>query len=277
MRKTFICLLLFITGVALAACGSTSASEEGKEITIGATAGPYSDQLQEGIIPILEEEGYSIDVVEFNDYIQPNNALNEGEIDANLYQNRNYLNNFNADHGMDLVVPFAVPTAPIALYSERHTSLEDVEAGMKVTLPNDPVNLARSLHMLEDYGWISIHEEADPITASENDIEENHLDLQVEPIDPAQTPRSLGDTDFAFVNGNFALASGLKLEEAVDVEKTSEDFLIYLTVRKEDENEDFVEALRKAYESEKFLKYTNEHLQGYVKPPYQVEVEESTE
>lgn len=277
MKKLLITALLILTALTLAACGGESSTDEGddKSITIGATSGPYADQLKEGIIPLLEEDGYKVKIVEFNDYIQPNNALYEGEIDANLYQNRNYLKNFNEDHGMDLVVPFAVPTAPIALYSERHTSLDEVEEGMKVTLPNDPVNLSRSLHMLQDYGWITISEDADPITASEKDIAENHLNLQVEPIDPAQTPRSLSDTDYAFVNGNFALASGLKLEEAVDVEKTSEDFLIYFTVRKEDENSEFLKAVQKAYESEEFLEYTNENLKGYVKPPYQIELEES--
>ena len=274
MRKTILGALLILAASILIGCGATSASEdEEKNILIGATAGPYSDQLKEGFIPILEEDGYTVKVVEFNDYIQPNNALNEGEIDANLFQNRNYLHNFNEDHGMDLIVPFAVPTAPIALYSEKHTALEDIDDGMKVTLPNDPVNLARSLHMMEDYGWITVDKEVDPITASEKDIEENFYDLVINPIDPAQTPRSLSDTDFAFVNGNFALASGLELEGAVDVEETSEDFLIYLTVRKEDEDAAFLHALREAYESEEFLDYTNENLKGYVKPPYQVELE----
>lgn len=146
---------------------------------------------------------------------------------------------------------------------------------MTITLPNDPVNLARSLHMLEGYGWITIDKNVDPITASEKDILENKYDLNIQPLEPAQTPRSLSDTDFAFVNGNYALASGLKLEEAVDVEKTSEDFLIYLTVRKEDEDSTFVKDLEDAYKSEEFLQYTNEKSKGYVKPPYQLELEES--
>lgn len=272
--KKIILTLTVLCAFILAACGSGSASGE-KELVIGATAGPYSDQLKEGIVPLLEDKGYSVEIVEFNDYIQPNNALNEGEIDANLYQNRNYLLNFNEEHGMDLVPVFAVPTAPIALYSEKHTSLDDVEPGMTITLPNDPVNLARSLHMLEGYGWITIDKNVDPITASEKDILENKYDLNIQPLEPAQTPRSLSDTDFAFVNGNYALASGLKLEEAVDVEKTSEDFLIYLTVRKEDEDSTFVKDLEDAYKSEEFLQYTNEKSKGYVKPPYQLELEES--
>ena len=273
MKKIVSFLVLISTVLILAACGSNATDSENK-IKIGATAGPYSDQLKEGIIPILEEKGYDVEIVEFNDYVQPNNALNERSIDANLYQNRNYLLNFNEEQGMDLVPAFAVPTAPIAFYSEKHDSLDDIENGMTITLPNDPVNLARSLHMLEGYGWITVDKSVDPITASERDIQENKYDLKVKPIEPAQTPRSLSDTDFAFVNGNYALASGLKLEEAVDVEKTSEDFLIYLAVKKEDENSQFLKDLEAAYKSQEFLEYTNENSKGYVKPPYQVELEE---
>src|SRR5690625_1747090 len=148
MRKFIILCIISIGLFALTACDSkeTDASEK-KEIKIGATAGPYSDQLQEGIVPLLEEAGYTVKITEFSDYIQPNKALEEGDIDANLFQNAIYLEQFNEDHGMDLVAPYAVPTAPIALYSEKHDSLDDVGEGMKITLPNDPTNLARSLHM----------------------------------------------------------------------------------------------------------------------------------
>ena len=273
MKKVFRNLLLIaISVLVLAGCGSASADDE-KKIKIGATAGPYSDQLKEGIIPILEKDGFEVEIVEFNDYIQPNNALNEGNIDANLFQNRNYLMNFNESHDMDLVPAYGVPTAPIALYSDQHTALEDVKEGMTVTLPNDPTNLARSLNMMEEYGWITISEDVNPITASEKDVETNKYNLKIQPLDAAQTPRSLGDADFAFVNGNFALASGLKLTEAVDVEKTSEDYLIYLTIRKEDEEKPFAKALKAAYHSDEFYEYTKENAEGYVLPPYQAEKE----
>lgn len=274
MRKVLFVLLISVVVILVAACGDRSqATSDGdkKEINIGATAGPYSDQLKEGIVPLLEDKGYKVTVTEFNDYIQPNRSLDEGAIDANLYQNRNYLKNFNEEHGMDLVASYAVPTAPIALYSERHTSLDDVQEGMKVTLPNDPTNLARSLHMLVDYGWITIDEEADPLIASERDIIDNKYNLEILPLEPAQTPRSLGDSDFAFINGNYALASGLELEDAVDIEETIEDYLIYITVRNGEEDEPWAIDLKEAYYSEEFLEYTNEHAKGYVKPPYQLD------
>lgn len=273
MKKGLFTLLLIGFMIILAGCTSTSTNDE-KKLVLGATAGPYSDQLKEGIVPLLEEKGYKVDIVEFNDYIQPNIALNEGEIDANLYQNRNYLKNFNEENGMDLVPVFAVPTAPMALYSDKHTSLNDIDKGMTITLPNDPTNLARALHIAEHYGWISIDQSVNPLTASEKDILENKFDLNFKPIEAAQTPRSLSDADYAFINGNFAIDSGLQLEEAVDLERTQEDFLIYLTVRKEDKNSTFVKDLEEAYKSKEFLHYTNENSKGYVKPPYQHEMEE---
>lgn len=274
MRKfVYGFFIIFVVSMMSACNGSSKADSKGdqKVLTIGATAGPYSDQLKEGIVPLLEEKGYTVKITEFNDYIQPNRALDEGSIDANLYQNRNYLKNFNEEHEMDLVASYAVPTAPIALYSKRHTSLEDIEEGMKITLPNDPTNLARSLHMLVDYGWITIDEEADPLIASERDIVDNFYNLDIVPLEAAQTPRSLEDSDFAFVNGNYALASGLKLEEAVDIEKTSEDYLIYVTVRNGEEDEEWAKDLKEAYYSDEFLEYTNKHAKGYVKPPYQLD------
>ncbi|GIN92603.1 MetQ/NlpA family ABC transporter substrate-binding protein [Siminovitchia terrae] len=274
MKKTLLYITLLFSLFVLGACGSDSAtSEEKKEIVIGATAGPYSDQLKDGIIPILEKDGYEVRIVEFNDYIQPNISLNEGEIDANLYQNSIYLKQFNKDHNMDLVASYAVPTAPIALYSEKHKSLDDIKEGSTITMPNDPTNLARSLNMLVSFGLIEVDEDADPTIVSEKDIVKNKLNLKIKPIDPAQTPRSLGDTDFAFINGNYALASGLKLDEAVEIEKTPEGYLIYVTVRKEDEDKPFAKALEKAYKSDEFLEYTNKNAKGYVKPPYQVEKE----
>lgn len=276
--KKILSFALFISLIVLAACGSGDADDGGgsgdsKTIHVGATSGPFSDMLTEGIAPIVEEDGYKLEVTEFHDYIQPNNALDEGDIDANLYQNSIYLEQFNEDHGMDLVAPYAVPTAPIALYSEKHDSLDDLEEGMKITLPNDPTNLARSLHILQDEGYIEIDETVKQTIASENDITKNDLNLDIQPMEAAQTVRSLGDADFAFVNGNFALAAGLEFSEAVVVEDTPEEFLIYLTVRAGEEDEDFAQALEEAFKSDEFYEYTKESLDGFVLPPYQLERE----
>ncbi|HZW69064.1 MAG TPA: MetQ/NlpA family ABC transporter substrate-binding protein [Pseudogracilibacillus sp.] len=273
--KRLIGFVLFVCLVSVtAACGAGAAGGDSKEtIKIGATAGPYSDQLKEGIAPILEEQGYKLEVVEFNDYIQPNNALDEGSIDANLYQNIIYLEQFNIDHGIDLVGDYAVPSAPIALYSNKFDSLDDIEEGAKITLPNDPTNLARSLHMLVDAGLIEIDETVKQTIASEKDITENKLNLEILPIEAAQTVRSLDDADFAFVNGNFAISAGLDFLEAVDIEQTPEEYLIYIAFRSGDEDGEIAQVLKDAFHSDEFYEYTQENLQGFVLPPYQLERE----
>lgn len=269
MKRIFLITLTLFSLVILIACGSSKASNELQPIKIGATAGPYSDQINDSIKGLLEKSGYQVEVIEFNDYIQPNKSLDEGDINVNVFQNQLYLDKFNEEHEMDLVSILAVPTAPIGLYSEKLSDIAELEENMKITLPNDPVNLARSLLMMEEFGWIKFADEIDPIRASENDIVENKYNLEIVPLEAAQLPRSLNDTDFAFVNGNFALSSGLKLEDAVELEETPDYYLNYVVVRKEDEDSALAEALKKAYQSEEFLQYTDKELPGFVKPAYQ--------
>lgn len=269
MRKTLFGLLMFSAIIVLAACSSSEASDDKKELKIGATAGPYADQLKESIIPILEEEGYKIKLVEYNDYIQPNRALQEGSIDANVFQTSVYLEAFNKEHKTDLAVGHPVPTAPIGLYSEKHKDISDVKEGMKLTLSSDPVSMARALQMLDRFGWITLAGEIDQSRASEKDIVTNKYNLDIVTMDGAQLPRSLDDTDFAFINGNFVIASGLNLEDAVLLEDTPPEFMNNIAYHKDNLDEPFVEALKNAYHSDAFLQYTNENNGGFTKPDYQ--------
>ena len=271
MRRAIFSFLILFTLLTLAACSSGEASGDKKELKIGATSGPYADQLKESIIPLLEKDGYKVKLVEFNDYIQPNRALQEGSIDANVFQTSVYLESFNKEHNADLAVGHAVPTAPIGLYSEKHKDVSDVTEGMRLTLSNDPVSTARALQMLERLGWITLAGEIDQSRASEKDIVENKYNLEIKAMDGAQLPRSLGDTDFAFINGNFAIASGLNLHEAVLIEDTPPEFMNNVAYHKDNLDEAFAEAIKKAYHSEEFLQYTNENNAEFTKPDYQNE------
>src|SRR5690625_3946877 len=221
MRKVTLLILMVLVCVCVMGCGTNKTVEESKNIKIGATAGPYSDQINGSIKEILENSGYHVEIIEFNDYVQPNKSLNEGDIDANVYQNQLYLDNFNEEHDMDLVSILAVPTAPIGLYSENVTEISEIKDNMKVTLPNDPVNMARALLMMEEFGWITFDETIDPNLASDKDIVENYYDLDIVPLEAAQVPHSLDDVDLEFINVNVALSSGLTLEERSE-EHTSE-------------------------------------------------------
>ena len=271
MKKALFPLLALFTLFILAACTSSEANGDKKELKIGATSGPYADQLKESIIPLLEKDGYKVKLVEFNDYIQPNRALQEGSIDANVFQTSVYLESFNKEHKSDLAVGLTVPTAPIGLYSEKHEDVSDVKEGMRLTLSNDPVSTARALQMLERLGWITLTGEIDQSRASEKDIVDNKYNLEIVAMDGAQLPRSLGDTDFAFINGNFAIASGLNLQDAVLIEDTPPEFMNNVAYHKDNLDEAFAEAIKKAYHSEEFLQYTNENNAEFTKPDYQNE------
>lgn len=265
-----VCLILFIGLVACSKSSSNASDAEKKTIKIGATAGPYSDQVTEGIKPILERKGYKVEVIEFNDYIQPNLSLDQGSIDANVFQNELYLNNFAASRNLDIVESIKVPTAPIGIYSNKHKSINEVKDGSTVATSNDPVNQARALSMLVDLGWITLKEGTDPTKASEKDIAEYKINIEIKPLEPAQIPRALQDVDFGFINGNFAISSGLKLTEAVFLENTPPYYLIGVTVRGEDIDSPFSKDIIEAYQSEEFRKLNeeNEKYQGYVWPEW---------
>jgi len=254
----------------------TAHAKDPKELVIGTSAGPYADQIRFGIKPILEKQGYKIKLVEFNDYVQPNFALAEGALDANVFQHIVYLTRFAEQHKLALSELVKIPTAPIAIYSHKHTSLDAVRPGSTVALPNDPTNQARALVMLDQLGWVKLKPGIDPIKASEKDIAQNVRQVKLLPLEAAQLPRSLQDADFAFVNGNFALASGLKLRDALRTETISPSYANLVAVRTADKDKPFARDIAAAYRSREFLEVTNRLFADYAKTDYQLALEKST-
>jgi D-methionine transport system substrate-binding protein len=240
------------------------------DIVIGTTAGPYADQVKLGIKPVLEKMGYQVKVVEFSDYVQPNFALAEGSLDANVFQHIVYLRQFASEHKLAITDLITVPTAPIAIYSRRHKALGEVREGNTVAMPNDPTNQARALVLLDQLGWIKLRDRVDPLRASERDIAVNVKKLKLVALEAAQLPRSLQDTDYSFVNGNYALASGLKLTDALVTEKISPNYINLVAVRTADKDKLFARDLAAAYRSQAFLDYTNRYLAGYARTDYQL-------
>ena len=260
---------IVLTALTLALTASFAHAKDPKDITIGTSAGPYADQIKLGIKPILEKQGYKVKLVEFNDYIQPNFALAEGSLDANVFQHIVYLKKFAAEHKLALTDLITIPTAPIAIYSKKHKSLDEVKEGTTVGLPNDPTNQARALVLLDQLGWIKLRASFDPVRASEKDIAVNTKKIKLLPLEAAQLPRSLGDTDYSFINGNYALASGLKLTDALVAEKISPNYINLVAIRTADKDKQFARDLAAAYRSREFLDITNKHFAGYSKPDYQ--------
>jgi len=264
-------LTTMLAALALALGANTPAhAKDPKEIVIGTSAGPYADQIKLGIKPLLEKKGYKVKLVEFNDYIQPNFALAEGSLDANVFQHIVYLNKFATENKLPITELVKVPTAPIAIYSKRHKTLADVKEGTTVALPNDPTNQARALVLLDQLGWIKLRDKYDPVRASERDIAANLKKIKLIPLEAAQLPRSLQDTDYSFVNGNYALASGLKLKDALKTEKISDNYVNLVAVRTADKDKPFAKDIAAAYRSREFLDITNKHFADYSRTDYQL-------
>ncbi len=243
-------------------------AQEKKTLVIGATAGSNFDQLKLGIKPVLEKKGYTVKLVEFNDYVQPNLALAQGSLDANLFQHIIYLKKFSADKGLNLTDITRAPIAPLGLYSKKRKSLADVKDGDRVTLPNDPSNLARALVFLEQNKLIKVKAGVDPLKATEKDVAENPRKLVLTPIEAAQLPRTLDDAEFALINGNFAISSGLKLTEAVALEKTPDHYLNVVAVKTEDKDKPWAKDIAGAFHTSEYRAALDKHFAGYARPAF---------
>jgi D-methionine transport system substrate-binding protein len=243
-------------------------AQEKKTLILGATAGSNFDQLKLGIKPVLEKKGYTVKLVEFNDYVQPNLALAQGSLDANLFQHIIYLKKFSADKGLNLVDITKAPIAPLGLYSRKRKSLADLKDGDRITLPNDPSNLARALVFLEANKLIKVKAGLDPLKVTEKDVAENPHKLVLTPIEAAQLPRTLDDAEFALINGNFAISSGLKLTEAVVLEKTPDHYLNVVAVKTEDKDKPWAKDIVAAFRTPEYRAILDKHFAGYARPAY---------
>lgn len=272
MKKWFTAFILLVVVATLAACGNDgseeSAGTESKEIIFGATSGPYSDMVTKAIQPGLEKLGYQVEVREFSDYIQPNNALNNGDIQANLFQHTIYLENFKKENKMDLTALLVVPTAPMGIYSNQYKTLEDIEEGATIAIPNDPTNAARAFNTLQDEGLIVVAEDADPLTVSEKDIVENSKQLKFQPLESGQLPRAVDSADLAAVPGNFALAAGMDLLSALALENMLDPYRNVVAIKADDEDTQLAKDIKSVVESEEFEKIIDEQFAGFGKPEW---------
>ncbi|EPY12280.1 MULTISPECIES: MetQ/NlpA family ABC transporter substrate-binding protein [Paenibacillus] len=276
MKKTALILSLILAIGLLAGCGSKDAStgsgdakqEESKAIKIGATAGPYSDMITKAIKPILEKKGYSIELVEFGDYVQPNLALSNGDLNANLFQHKIYMENFAKENKIELSELISVPTAPMGIYSSKFKSLDEVADGSTVAIANDPTNLARTLGLLQDAGLITVNKDIDPLRVSEKDVKDNPKHLVLQPIEAAQLPRAVDSADLSLVPGNFALAAKMNLLDALKLENMPDDYRNRVVVNTADLDKQFAKDLKEAVESAEFEKTIDEQFKGFGKPEW---------
>lgn len=268
--KTISLGLVTVLSVAiLAGCGGAGANDE-KVIKVGATPSPHAEILKV-IEDAVEAKGYTLKIVEYNDYVLPNTATDEGELDANFFQHGLYLENFNSKKGTKLVSVADVHFEPLGVYSTSVSNISELKDGATIAVPNDATNEARALLLLEANGLITLKKGAG-VNATVKDIESNPLNLKIEEIEAAQLARSLQDVDAAVINGNYAISGGLKVKDAIAVEESTsiaaETYANVLVVKEGHENDEKIKVLIDALLSEEVKNFIEENYGGAVVPVF---------
>lgn len=259
------------SGTNSAAPSDNGGSGETVTLKIGATPAPHSEILEQ-VKPILAEQGINLDIVVYNDYNTPNDAVEDGSLDANYFQHITYMNNYNEANGTHLVSVAAVHYEPFGLYAGKTASIADLADGAQVAVPNDATNEARALLLLQQEGLIKLADGAG-ITATTKDIVENPKNLKITELEAANIPNALADVDVACINGNYAQAAGLSVDkDALAVEATdslaAETYANVLVVKDGNQNSDKIKALAKALTSESVRTYINNTYNGAVVPVF---------
>jgi D-methionine transport system substrate-binding protein len=252
--------------------GSTQTSQaktkEPITLTIGASAVPHAEIL-EAAKPLLKEKGIDLKIKQFDDYVLPNTALEDKQLDANFFQHVPYLNSFNKDHGTHLVPAFPVHFEPLGLYGGKQKTLDNVPNGAVVAVPNDPSNEARALLLMQSKGLIKLPENAD-LKVTPKDIKENQHKIVIKELDAGFIARSLTDVDYAVINGNYALQAGLKSKDALALEDknslAAKTFANMVVVRAGDEKKEAILALKEVLGSEKIKQFIESKYNGSVVP-----------
>ena len=258
-----------VVALGLTACNEkeTKKVEETKSevkntiIKIGATPVPHVEIL-EAVKPLLKAKGYDLEIVEFTDYVTPNIAVNEGELDANFFQHLPYLEEFNKNKNTDLIKTVNVHLEPMGLYSHKIKALGELEDGATIAVPNDPTNESRALDILVKEGLLTF-KDVDFKTVV--DIIENPKNLKIKELDAPQLPRVLDEVDAAIINTNYALSANLNpLKDAIIIESKDSPYANIVVVKKGNENKDSIKALNEAINSEEIRTFIKEKYQGSI-------------
>ncbi len=267
-----------LASVALVGCGasgsssssassaSSAASSADTTIKVGASVTPHAEILDQ-VKDTLAQEGYQLEVVEYNDYVLPNTALESGELDANYFQHITYLNDFNEENGTHLTDVASIHFEPFGLYAGKSASIEELPDGATIAVPNDTTNEARALLLLEQEGLITLNPDAG-LSATVVDIVDNPKNLNIQEVEAAQLARVLPDVNLAAINGNYALEAGLKVSDAIATESSESDaakaYANVLVVKEGTENEPKIQALIDALESDTVKDFIEQNYDGAV-------------
>lgn len=280
MKKIFTLLMTLVLAVAITGCGGgkqPASSGSGKPadgaqknvtLKVGATPVPHAEIL-EIVKPLLAKEGIDLQIVEFSDYVQPNLAVNDKELDANFFQHIPYLDNFVAEHkDVKLKNAGGVHIEPMGIYSHKVKKLDELKDGASIAIPNDPTNGGRALNILAKAGLLKLKDGVG-IAATVNDIVENPKNLKIQEAEAAMLPRTLDDVDLAVINSNFAMEAKLNpTKDAIFIEPKDSPYANIVAVRKGDENRPEIQKLKKALLTDDVRKFLEDKYKGSIVPAF---------
>jgi len=260
---------LLIGGLLLSSLAGCSSSSDTKTIVVGATPAPHAEIL-EFAKPLLAEKGYTLEIKEFTDYVLPNTSLDAGEIDANFFQHTPYLEDFNLNNGTEIISLASIHFEPLGLYAGKKASLEELEEGDEIAIPNDTTNEARALNLLASLGYITL-EEGVGLEATPRDIVENPYNLTFTEVEAALVPRTLPDVDFGISNGNYALDAGIIDSLLANEPKDSEGAVTFaniLAVQESRKDDEALKVLADVLTSDEVKEFINETYSGVAVPVF---------
>lgn len=267
--KKLLTLVLAIAALAMVGCGGTDNNAKSEKVVkVGASPVPHAEIL-EAIKPELEKDGVKLEIVEFNDYVQPNLATNDKEIDANFFQHEPYLKNFVTEHPeLKLANVLGVHVEPMGIYSHKVKNINEVKDGAQVSIPSDPTNGGRALLLLERAGLLKLKDGVGA-AATVQDVVDNPKKLQFKEIEAPQLPRTLDDVDISVINTNWAMQADLvPTRDALFMEDKTSPYVNILVVRQGDENRPEIQALVKALHSETVKNFINDKYKGAIVPAF---------
>lgn len=281
MKKLLALTMALVLCLGLAACGGDTTTEEttdtqqasGETVTlqVGATPAPHQEILEQ-VVDTLAEQGITLKIVPYNDYVAPNTAVEEGVDDANFFQHITYMDNFNAERGTHLVNAGAIHYEPMGIYAGKSTSLDEIPDGAVIAVPNDATNEGRALLLLQDLGIITLSEDAG-LEATKNDIVDNPHNIDLQEMEAAMLPQTIDEVDFSIINSNYALQAGLDpTTDALASEDAQSDaaqaYANVIAVKEGNENNEAIKALVAALQSDEIREFIETNYNGSVVPMF---------
>lgn len=269
-KLALVCALLLAVSVLLSGCGKTADSDV---VKVGASTTPHAEILRQ-VVDAMAEKGYDLQIVEYTDYVQPNTAVEQGDLLANYFQHQPYLDTFNATNGTHIVSVAKIHYEPFGIYAGKLSSLAEAYDGMKIAVPNDGSNETRALLLLQQEGLITLKAGIDASSnATKLDVAENPYNIEIIEMEAAQIAHSLQDVDFGVINGNYALQAGLNAgADALAIEDASGDaaqtYANVLCVKEGNENDPGILALIECLTTPEMAQWITETYQGAVVPSF---------